>query len=67
MGRLPEALREQRAAVALAPQSASDFNDLGVMEAEAGNAAEARKAFTRALALDPALEAADANLKKLKP
>jgi Flp pilus assembly protein TadD len=67
MGRLPDALREQRAVIQLAPKSASDFNDLGVMQAEAGNAVEARKAFTQALALDPTLEAASANLKKLKP
>jgi tetratricopeptide (TPR) repeat protein len=67
MGRLPEALREQQAVIVLAPKSASDFNDLGVMQAEAGNQIAARKAFTEALALDPTLEAAEANLKRLKP
>ncbi len=67
MGQMPEALREQQAVLALAPKSASDFNDMGVMQAQAGNAAAARKAFTQALALDPSLEAASANLQKLKP
>jgi Flp pilus assembly protein TadD/mono/diheme cytochrome c family protein len=67
LGRLADAVREQEAVVALAPKSASDFNDLGAMQAEVGNAAAARQAFSRALALDPSLDAAAANLKKLKP
>lgn len=67
MGRLADAVREQKAVIALAPESASDLNDLGVLEAKAGNAAEARKDFTQALTLDPTLEAAEANLKRLKP
>jgi Flp pilus assembly protein TadD/mono/diheme cytochrome c family protein len=67
VGRLPDALREQQTVLALAPDNASDFNDLGVMQAEAGNSAAARRAFQQALQLDPALEAATANLKKLNP
>jgi Flp pilus assembly protein TadD len=69
LGQPAEALREQRAVVALAApnksQAASDWNDLGVMEARAGNPAAARKDFTHALELDPTLEAARTNLSKL--
>jgi tetratricopeptide (TPR) repeat protein len=60
-----EALREQRAVVALATSSASDWNDLGVMEARSGNPTAARKDFTHALELDPTLAAARTNLSKL--
>jgi len=65
MGRMEDALHEQNAAVALAPQSASDWNDLGVLEIRSGDREAARRDFARALALDPALEAAQVNLKKL--
>ncbi len=64
-GRLQEALREQTTAVTLVPASASDWNDLGVLEIRAGNRDAARNDFSRALALDPALEAAQNNIKKL--
>jgi Flp pilus assembly protein TadD len=60
-----EALREQRSVVALAASNASDWNDLGVMEARAGNSAAARKDFNHALELDPTLAAARTNLSKL--
>jgi Flp pilus assembly protein TadD len=65
LGQPAEALREQRAVVALAASNASDWNDLGVMEARAGNPAAARKEFTHALELDPTLSAARINLSKL--
>jgi Flp pilus assembly protein TadD len=64
-GRLPEALHEQTTAVTLAPASASDWNDLGVLEIRSGNRDAARRDFAKALALDPALQAAQANLDKL--
>jgi Flp pilus assembly protein TadD len=65
MGQLPDAVREQKTVTALAPKSASDWSDLGVMEAEGGNAVAAKKDFAKALELDPTLEAAKANLGKL--
>jgi len=65
MGRMEEALHEQSAAVALAPRSASDWNDLGVLEIRSGDREAARRDFAKALALDPALEAAQVNLNKL--
>jgi Flp pilus assembly protein TadD len=65
LGQPAEALREQRSVVALAISNASDWNDLGVMEARAGNPTAARKDFTHALELDPTLSAARINLSKL--
>ncbi|QMV18943.1 tetratricopeptide repeat protein [Granulicella sp. 5B5] len=69
MGQQPDAIREQKAAVALDPatgqQAASDWSDLGVMEAELGNRTAAKLDFQRALQLDPTLEAARNNLSKL--
>jgi len=65
MGQATEALHEQRAVVALSTSNASDWNDLGVMEARAGNKLAAKKDFERALELDPTLSAARANLSKL--
>jgi Flp pilus assembly protein TadD len=65
LGQPAEALREQRSVVALAASNASDWNDLGVMEARSGNPAAAREDFTHALELDPTLSAARLNLSKL--
>ena len=65
MGRQQDALREQKSVVALMPKNASDWSDLGVMEAQAGDRSSAKKDFEHALQLDPTLEAAKANLRKL--
>jgi Flp pilus assembly protein TadD len=65
MGQMPDALREQRMVVTLSPKAASDWSDLGVMEAEAGNKAAAKRDFEHALELDSTLEAAKSNLSKL--
>jgi Flp pilus assembly protein TadD len=65
MGQMPDAVREQKTVVTLSPKTASDWSDLGVMEAEAGNRSAAKNDFEHALKLDPALEAAKANLSKL--
>jgi Flp pilus assembly protein TadD/mono/diheme cytochrome c family protein len=65
MGEMPEALREQQLVLSLVPNSASDWNDFGVMEAQAGNKQAARRDFGKALALDATLTAAQANLNKL--
>jgi Flp pilus assembly protein TadD/mono/diheme cytochrome c family protein len=65
MGRLPEAVREQRAALAIDATNPGDWNDLGVLEVQAGDTASARADFERALELDPANEAAKGNLAKL--
>jgi Flp pilus assembly protein TadD len=51
--------------VTLAPESANDWNDLGAMEAKAGDKAAARRDFEHALQLQPANAAAQSNLKKL--
>ena len=67
LGRLPEALREQQAVIVLVPGSAPDYNDLGVLQAQAGNSVEASKDFKHAIALDPTLQAAEINSRKLKP
>lgn len=42
MGRKLDAVREQRVVVKLSPQNAGDWNDLGVMEAQAGDKSQAR-------------------------
>jgi Flp pilus assembly protein TadD len=69
MGQVTDALREQNAVIFLATtdtkQLASDWSDLGVMEAQAGHKLAAKRDFTHALELDPSLEAAKANLSKL--
>jgi Flp pilus assembly protein TadD len=65
MGQSTDALREQREVITLAPKSASDWSDLGVMEARSGDRAAARRDFEHALALDPTFDAAKANLSKL--
>jgi Flp pilus assembly protein TadD len=65
MGQLGDAVREQKAVVALVPDSAGDWNDLGAMEARAGDKVAARRDLEHALRLDPGNEAAKANLAKL--
>jgi Flp pilus assembly protein TadD len=69
MGQIADALREQNAVLFIATsdtkQLASDWSDLGVMEAQAGHKLAAKRDFTHALELDPTLEAARTNLSKL--
>jgi Flp pilus assembly protein TadD len=69
MGQIADALREQNAVIFLATtdtkQLASDWSDLGVMEAQAGHKLAAKRDFNHALELDPTLEAARTNLSKL--
>ena len=62
LGRSVEALGEQRRVLELNPGSAGDWNDLGVMEARAGDKAAAREDFERALAIEPGNEQARRNL-----
>ena len=65
IGQLGDSLREQKAVLAMAPGSSGDWNDLGVIDALAGNNAAARKDFEEALKLDGSNQAAKANLAKL--
>jgi Flp pilus assembly protein TadD/mono/diheme cytochrome c family protein len=65
MGQLADSLREQKAVLALAPASSGDWNDLGVIDALAGDKAAARKDFEEALKLDAGNQAAKSNLQKL--
>jgi Flp pilus assembly protein TadD len=65
MGQLPDAISEQSAALAIDPANADDWNNLGVFHARNGDKASARKAFERALALNPQHSAARANLARL--
>ncbi len=64
---LPEAVAEQRKVLALDPSNASDWNDLGALEAISGDRLAARRDFEHALQLDPANQAAKANLARLTP
>ena len=64
LGRKLDALREQKVVVTLSPDNAGDWNDLGVMEAQAGDTPEARRDLQHALQLDPGNEAIRANLRK---
>ena len=59
------AVAEQQLVVRAAPENADDWNDLGALEARAGQRAEARSAFEHALRLDPKHQAARSNLEKL--
>ncbi len=59
-----EAIAEQEIVVRLAPGSAGDWNDLGVMEAQAGDRAAARRDLQHALQIEPGNAAAQANLKR---
>jgi tetratricopeptide (TPR) repeat protein len=65
MGRMQDAIREQKTVVTLVRGLADDWNDLGVMEAQAGDKAAARRDLEHALQLDPGNKAAQANLRKL--
>ena len=63
--RLTDALAEQRLVLRLEPKSASDWNDLGVIEARAGDRTAARQAFEHALTLEPNNPEAQRNLNRL--
>ena len=65
LGRPADALNEQSIVVKLAPERPADWNDLGVMEARAGDRIAARRAFEHALTLDPANQVARNNLGRL--
>jgi Flp pilus assembly protein TadD len=65
MGRMQDAIREQKIVVTLAGGMADDWNDLGVMEAQAGDKAAARRDLEHALQLEPENKAAQANLRRL--
>jgi Flp pilus assembly protein TadD len=65
MGEMPNAIREQQAALAIDPGNPGDWNDLGVLHIHAGDKAAARDDFEHALKLDPQNEAAKANLGRL--
>jgi Flp pilus assembly protein TadD len=64
LGRRLDAVREQKIVVALAPDNAGDWNDLGIMEAQAGDTSTARRDLQHALQLDPTNEAIRANLRR---
>ena len=64
LGRRLDAVREQKMVVKLLPDNAGDWNDLGVMEAQAGDKSQARVDLQHALQLDPENEAIRANLRK---
>jgi Flp pilus assembly protein TadD len=65
MGQLPDAISEQNAALAIEPNNADDWNNLGVLHARNGDKASARNAFEHALTLNPQHAAAHANLARL--
>jgi Flp pilus assembly protein TadD/mono/diheme cytochrome c family protein len=65
MGRMQDAIREQKTVVTLVQGLADDWNDLGVMEAQAGDKAAARRDLEHALQLEPENKAAQANLRRL--
>jgi Flp pilus assembly protein TadD/mono/diheme cytochrome c family protein len=65
LARIPDALAEQTLVVQLNPNSASDWNDLGVIQVHAGDRAAARRDFERALTLEPGNQAALQNLHRL--
>jgi Flp pilus assembly protein TadD len=60
------ALREQRVVVSLLPQSATDWNDLGMLEARAGDFPEAQRSLQRGLVIEPGNATLLANLSKVK-
>ena len=65
MGQPADAIRELNAALAIEPGDADDWNNLGVLQARAGDTVAARKDFEHALAIDPQHAAARANLARL--
>ena len=64
-GRLDDAVRALRQAVALAPRDANGHNNLGIALAQQGDLAAARDAFSRALAIDPGHAGARGNLEQV--
>lgn len=60
-----ESIREQQAGLALSGTNADDWNYLGELYVRAGQTDAARKAFERALQLNPEHAAARANLSRL--
>jgi Flp pilus assembly protein TadD len=62
---LLDAIAEQHIVVTLDSAHASDWNDLGALEAMAGDRAAARRDFQQALKLEPNNQAARANLAKM--
>jgi Flp pilus assembly protein TadD len=65
MGQLRDAINEQNDALAIDPNDADDWNNLGVLHARNGDKASARKDFKHALTLNPQHAAARANLAHL--
>ncbi len=67
LARPADALAQQRLVTELDPANPSDWNDLGAMEAMSHDVVSARRDFQHALELDPANEAAKANLARIHP
>ena len=65
MGELAAAVELFSRAVTLAPSSYEAYNGLGIAMARRGQNDEAEAAFRKALAIDPALDAARDNLRAL--
>jgi Flp pilus assembly protein TadD len=65
MGQLADAIKEQDIVLSINPRNADDWNNLGVLQARAGETKSARIAFEHALALNPQLNAARSNLSHL--
>ncbi len=63
---LPKALTVAQALVSRQPSNASYHNLLGIVRAQAGDAAGTRKAFEQALLLDPGFVQATVNLARLE-
>ena len=64
-GEVAEAIREQRVVVDLAAKDAAEWNNLGALEARAGDKTAAEREFRKALGLDPGNTEARANLARL--
>ncbi len=64
-GRLPQAIEEEQLSLRLDDHDADGWNNLGVLELRSGNESGARKDFERAIALNPNLSQARANLSRL--
>ncbi|MFT4114335.1 tetratricopeptide repeat protein [Silvibacterium sp.] len=65
-GDLMSAIAEQKSALHLTAEDADGWNNLGVLEARAGDKAQARQDFLTALKLEPNHAQARANLDRLK-